>query len=113
MKDIKTSYFGNWRKWPKDYQPIGITNRPPPTWNGDNIKELAPSDNLLYNYKHGNYTEHMFSMCYLNELNSKFTPEQILAKLPDKCILLCYEKAGDFCHRHLLAEWLGYKDCEI
>lgn len=52
-------------------------------------------------------------MCYLIELKKKFTPEQILEMLPDKCILLCYEKTGDFCHRHLLAEWLGYKDCEI
>ena len=28
--------------------------------------------------------------------------------------LVCYEKPGDFCHRHLVAEWLrenGY-DCE-
>ena len=23
-----------------------------------------------------------------------------------KIILLCYEKPGDFCHRHLVADWL-------
>ena len=22
------------------------------------------------------------------------------------CVLLCYEKPGDFCHRHILANWL-------
>ena len=24
----------------------------------------------------------------------------------DSVILLCYEKPGDFCHRHLVADWL-------
>ena len=31
----------------------------------------------------------------------------------DNMILLCYEKSGDFCHRHVLADWLeenfGYR----
>ena len=25
------------------------------------------------------------------------------------CVLLCYEKSGDFCHRHLVADWLNKK----
>ena len=25
----------------------------------------------------------------------------------DDCVLLCYEKSGDFCHRHLVANWLS------
>lgn len=113
MKDIKTSYFSNWRKFPKGYNLIGITNRPPSWWNGDNIKELAPSDYLLQNWKSGFITESEYKKIYIAELNSKFTPEQVLEKLPDKSILLCYEKSKDFCHRHLLMEWLGYKDCEL
>jgi uncharacterized protein (DUF488 family) len=31
-------------------------------------------------------------------------------------VLLCYEKSGDFCHRHLVAEWLrryGYEVKEL
>ena len=27
--------------------------------------------------------------------------------------LVCYEKPGDFCHRHLVAEWLGLNGEEI
>lgn len=27
--------------------------------------------------------------------------------------LLCYERPGDFCHRHLLAEHLNSKGCDI
>ena len=25
----------------------------------------------------------------------------------DKIILLCYEKPGDFCHRHLVSDWFN------
>ena len=34
----------------------------------------------------------------------------------DQIILLCYEKPDDFCHRHLVAQWLtehGYDTQEI
>ena len=27
--------------------------------------------------------------------------------LEHNCILICYEKTGDFCHRHILANWLN------
>lgn len=113
IKDIKTSYFANWRKWPKGYEPIGITNRPPPYWGGWNLSELGPSSYLLYQWKHGIITEQGYKDFYLAELNAKFTPEQVLDMLPDKCILLCYEGPNRFCHRHLLVEWLGYGECEI
>lgn len=36
---------------------------------------------------------------------------EIVAEAPrDRIILLCYEKPSSFCHRHLVAEWLG--DCK-
>ena len=27
--------------------------------------------------------------------------------------LVCYEKTGDFCHRHLVAEWLRAADIPV
>jgi len=31
----------------------------------------------------------------------------------DRIILLCYEKPADFCHRHIVADWLNvYRDLE-
>ena len=24
----------------------------------------------------------------------------------DNAVMLCYEKPGDFCHRHLIADWI-------
>jgi len=28
-------------------------------------------------------------------------------KIGDNVVLCCYEKPGDFCHRHILIKWLG------
>ena len=46
---------------------------------------------------------------------SKLNKEKIINKLEDisqkhnnaDIVLVCYEKQSDFCHRHILAEWLG------
>lgn len=113
MTLIKTSYFGNWRNFPKDYTQISVAQYSPPAWSGDIFKELAPSVELLYKWKQNKITEKEYKNIYLAELNSKFMPEEVLEKLPEKSLLLCYEKAGSFCHRHILADWLGYKDCEL
>ena len=52
---------------------------------------------------------------YFNELPN-LTQQQIIEELEqltgvneDKIVLLCFEKPGDFCHRHLIADYL--MDC--
>jgi hypothetical protein len=32
--------------------------------------------------------------------------KEVLRDLGDDAVLLCYEKPGQFCHRHLVAQWL-------
>lgn len=110
---IYTSYFANWRHFPKDAVPIGITRFKPKSWNGINLVSLAPSDKLLRQYKNKYVDELMFKMMYYQELKERrLTPEFVRETLETAVgnkdvILCCYEKKGDFCHRHLLAEWLG------
>ena len=44
---------------------------------------------------------------YLNTLDKEEIRDDFDS--PHNCnntILLCYEKSGDFCHRHVLADWL-------
>lgn len=46
---------------------------------------------------------------YLNTLNKEeieFDFKEYNTK-EHNCILICYEKIGDFCHRHILANWLN------
>jgi len=66
--------------------------------------ELAPSESLLKSAK-----AHLIDNAqYTIEFNKwlvQLDPVEV-GKRYDGCILLCYEKANDFCHRHLVREWL-------
>ena len=101
-----TSYFANWRKFPLiGYQPIGIVSKVPSYWNYLNMAELAPPKKMR------NYTEEDLRIAYRDYLNTKLSAQEILiriakisADLPP--VLCCYEKPHEFCHRHVVREWL-------
>jgi len=42
---------------------------------------------------------------YYNEVLSKLDPEEVYRDL-NNSVLLCYEDSNEFCHRHIVAEWL-------
>ena len=114
MARIYTSYFANWRNFPEGSLMIGVTRFPPTFWeNGINIAALAPSEDLLRRYKNKQIDEYVFKTIYLTELadrgfNSKAVRNLLNAVSKNRDIVLCcYEKPEDFCHRHILAEWLG------
>jgi uncharacterized protein YeaO (DUF488 family) len=102
---IFTSYFANWRKFPKEYKTVSVSR-----YTKDYIKvdlhalELAPSPELLLGYKDGKITDEEYNEIYLKQL-SLLDPKEI-AKKYDNAIFLCYEKDGEFCHRHLIKKWL-------
>ena len=54
---------------------------------------------------------------YYRQVLSKLDPKEVLKKIPDGSILLCYEKSDEFCHRHLVAFWfelfLGISSSEV
>ena len=112
---IYTSYFANIKKIPNNIEKISIS-RFPPSWadiDGE-LKELAPSADLLNRYKNGVTDEEEYRTEFLAQLNT-LNPFETANKLDGKA-LLCYEKIGDFCHRHLVAEWLksfGFKVEEL
>lgn len=107
---VYTSYFANWRKFPIGCEAVGITRFMPPYWKHPNWENLAPSKELLRQYRDGNIDEFIFRIKYFDELKQrKITPKMVvneLKKFNKDIVLCCYEKPGDFCHRHLLAEWL-------
>jgi hypothetical protein len=59
-----------------------------------NIGKISVEDNTKY------YIEQ-----YYKEVLSKLDPDKVYNDLEDK-ILLCYEEPNDFCHRHIVAEWI-------
>ena len=115
---IYTSYFAKIKDLPENIVPISISAKPPRGYTGLQFKKLAPTYNILMEWKKTGDTE-----AYIEEYDDVilccFKPHKIVAELmamipEDKEIaLVCFEKSEDFCHRHLVAEWLrnaGY-DC--
>ena len=63
----------------------------------NNIGKISEEENTKY-YIHE----------YYNQVLKNLDPYKILKDL-DNCIMLCYEKENEFCHRHLVAFWLEEK----
>ena len=120
---IYTSYFAMIRNFPENYTPVSISRFPPSWYDGKGVKNLAPSEELLKGYKEGKVTEEEYDKQYKSYLNGKVTPDwfkkgmsayfpstkdgkPIWESETDHAVLCCFEKEGEFCHRHILAEHL-------
>lgn len=102
---IYTSYYANHKNFPDNSLRMGISGVVP---EGISLrsKELAPSKSIYFEYKEtGDWKRYV-------ERYQKERLEGIdlsILKNTDKddiVILLCYEKPTDFCHRHIVAEYL-------
>lgn len=118
---IYTSYFSRMRRIDSSlYYPIAICAHVPKFFSGLSFLTVAPSRELLSAYKNSGLTEEKFTALYKADRLWTHTPSEIADRIfsvvPNGMIpvLLCYEKTGDFCHRHILAQWLteGGYPCE-
>ena len=115
---VYTSYFAKLKKLPKDVVPISICGKAPAWYTGLQYKKLAPKYSFFKVWKetHDNnyYIEH-FQDEVLDRLDADKVFEELSVLSGGKTFaLICYEKPDDFCHRHLVADWLcehGYR-CE-
>lgn len=106
---VYTSYFAQCRKIP-EWQQVSIARWNPRWFSGAWYEGLAPSPRLLKAYKEGKVDEAKYAEVYKSRLT-----EKRLAKFKEfldgfrgeHVYLLCYEKPEDFCHRHLVADWLN------
>jgi uncharacterized protein YeaO (DUF488 family) len=114
-KNIYTSYFANYRKFPKDCIAFSLARIL--KWESpmEKLIQFAPSNDLFNAYKSGMLSEEDFKEVYLNQLNdlSEDELDEIVSKIiespSEDVLLLCYEKKGDFCHRHILREFINNK----
>lgn len=107
---MNTSYFA---KSSRHSNAVSIAARAPDWYNGRQYKILAPKWNFFKKYKDENdekYHDQVFYIeQYYREVLDKLNPHQVLRDLGENAVLLCWEKSGDFCHRHLVADWLREK----
>ena len=107
---IYTSYFAKLNKLPPNVVPISICGKAPAWYNGLQYKKLAPKYSFFSEWKKNGdnnyYIEH-FNDEVLSTLSPQTVYNELLKLSGGKDIaLICYEKPTDFCHRHLVAEWL-------
>jgi len=100
---MKTSYFAKVRNL-YGANLISIALKTPPGFKGTIYTRLAPTYELLNKWKNKKINEREYIEEYLQILN-KLDPHKIYQQLGEDAILLCYEKSGDFCHRHIVADW--------
>lgn len=122
---IYTTYFAKLKKLPENVIPISICAKAPDWYKGLQYKKLAPKYDFFMKWKqnHDNkYYIEQFNDQVLKDLDAS----EVIMDLKHLCgksmyadidiALVCYEKPDDFCHRHLVADWLvqgGYDCCEF
>lgn len=113
---IYTSYFAKLRSLPKDIIPISICAKPPYWYNGLQYKKLAPKYDFFMKWKE-NHDNDYYIKCFNEQVLSNLNPTEVYQELCDlaksgNIALICYEKPSDFCHRHLVADWLNENGVE-
>lgn len=116
---IYTSYFAKLRVLPKNIIPISICAKVPDWYNGLQYKKLSPKYDFFMKWKE-NHDNEYYIKCFNEQVLDKLTIDEVISDLvgvldinEDADIaLICYEKPSDFCHRHLVSEWLNKNGIE-
>ena len=89
---------------------ISISRSHPRSFQVDTrLSFLAPSQALLDNWKHHQLTEADYTERYRHELQQVWPQVEswLISLTPESdCTLLCWEKAGEFCHRNLAMQMI-------
>ena len=114
---IYTSYFAKLKSLPDNIIPISICSKAPEWYKGLQYKKLAPKYDFFIKWKE-NHDNDYFIKCFNEQVLEQLNYNDVIRELlmlvgnykglnyfPNIC-LICYEKPSDFCHRHLVAEWL-------
>lgn len=92
--------------------PISICAKAPNWFKGPQYKVLAPKYSFFKDYKDGKINSKEYTEQYINQVLFSLSVNEVLKSLEsfypnaEEVTLLCYEKPEDFCHRHIVAEWL-------
>lgn len=104
---IYTSYFANMKALTKEnVMAISIARYSPRWYKGPQYTNVAPYGYMLsescsreqYLQKYDEILNHLDADKVVNDIKAISQGRDVA--------LCCYEKPGDFCHRHLLSEWL-------
>ena len=98
---MKTSNFKNY----KGDNGVSICLYPPLDYSGTQWPSLAPDRQTFFAKKADEIDEKEYEKQYREKVLSKFDPKELYQRLQGQ-VLLCWEPAGDFCHRRIVADWI-------
>lgn len=102
---VYSSYYARACKIIPDWRLIAISRGIPDNFGGSVMRELNPSQSLLYNYKNWVISEDEYKEIYFNETLKQLDPCVIYNKIKGK-VIVCYCGKDSFCHRNLVIEWI-------
>lgn len=116
---IYTTYFAKLKKLPSHIVPIPISNSIPgisrenttySSLSANKYKKLVPPWYVVKAYQE-NKDKEQYTEDYKRLVLSQLTPDDVVKYFKNiagynDVALVCYEKSGEFCHRHIVAEWL-------
>lgn len=106
---IYTSYFAVMGKIPKSITKVSIARGTPTWYTGECYSKLAPKWETVMKAKNGcswaEYTENYYKTVLDNLYQEEVYREIMELFGYGDIVLLCYEKRGCNCHRHIVAEW--------
>lgn len=107
---IYTGYFANTTKYKEaGLTTISIAGKAPSFYNDLEFKHFAPTWKIFKQWKDGQIDNFQYTEQFKEEVLNKLDKQGIkefLDSFEQDIILLCYERPGDFCHRHIVADWL-------
>lgn len=119
---IYTSYYAMYGRRPQTGMLAVQVSNTIPNWFGVECLDwsrFAPEWKDINGFRQGLLSEEEFKRNYLETLNRKFIKSDVISEVyellngHDSVVFLCYEKAGETCHRHWFAEWLGLGVTEL
>lgn len=109
---IFTGYYAKLNQYKNlGLEPIAISGKRPAFYEGLYYSDFAPRWETFKKWKNQEITNEGYTIEYKNYLKT-LDKEEIRRDFESynvegsHCVLLCYEKSHDFCHRHVLADWL-------
>lgn len=104
-----TSYFAQLKNLPADVVPVAICGKSPEWYTGLQYKKVAPKYGFFMEWKR-NHDNDDYVKHFNEEVLADLDPQEVYKEIcqlagSSNIVLLCYEKSGDFCHRHLVAKW--------
>lgn len=120
---IYTSYFAQMRNFPVNVTPVAICLGIPSWYKGLTYGKVALDRKILDAWK-ARQNKALYETYFKKEILGRLTVEGFIADIEElvgkkvaeskteHVALLCYEKPGDFCHRHLVAEWANLTEWE-